>query len=304
VRRAGIVAVASDVRARDDRSPPEMVFPVVRDVVARSGFSRAEIDLTCAASSDMLEGRPFSFGFALDVTGAVPPVEESHTEGDGAWAAYEAWVRIQARAANVALVIAWGKSSEGALGAVMNTTLDPFYEAPLGIDHDGLAALQAAAAGVSSLTRAAPCDGVVAMVIAVEDALRAPPMAWIDGVAHSTDGGHVGARDLARAPSARRAFDAAMAMAGWSDPDHVELHAAYEHQIGILRAELGVEGGARLERDPIMATGLLTLATAASALDSGDGSGALGASHDARRALAHATAGHCLQANMVWLLSR
>lgn len=291
MRRVGIVAVGTDVRARDDRSPPEMVFPLVRDVIGRSGFRRGEIDLTCAGSSDMLEGRPFSFGFALDVTGAVPPIEESHIEGDGAWAAYEAWVRIQAGTSNVALVVAWGKSSEGSVSRVLNTMLDPFYESPLGLDHLALSALQARAAGSALGTPAPPVDGVCAMVIGAEDALRQPPMAWIAGAAHSTDGAHSGARDLSDVASARRAMASATAMAGWSEPDRVVLHARFDHEVSLLERALGVSGGVRLPNDPLMATGLRCLSDAAVSLHAHRG-----------RALAHATSGMCLQANMTWLL--
>src|SRR5436309_1534485 len=130
MRRVAIVSVAQSVHAprRDDATPAELVYPVVRDAVAASRFERHEIEYTTAGSADVLEGRPFSFGFALDVAGAVPPIEESHIEGDGAWAAYDAWIRIQSGDVSSALVIAWGKSSEGSIPHVMNATLDPFYE--------------------------------------------------------------------------------------------------------------------------------------------------------------------------------
>jgi len=31
----------------------------------------------------------------VDAIGAFPPINESHVEMDGAWALYEAWVKIQ-----------------------------------------------------------------------------------------------------------------------------------------------------------------------------------------------------------------
>ena len=47
----------------------------------------------------------------LDAVGAWPPLRESHVEMDGAWALYEAWVRLQHGDIDTALVFAFGKSS-------------------------------------------------------------------------------------------------------------------------------------------------------------------------------------------------
>ena len=44
-----------------------------------------------------------------------PPVNESHVEMDGAWALYEAWVKIQTGEVDTALVYGFGKSSPGDL---------------------------------------------------------------------------------------------------------------------------------------------------------------------------------------------
>lgn len=333
MRRVGIISFAQDVRARDDRTPVEMVYPVIKAAVRASGLARADIAYTCAGSSDFLEGRPFSFGFVLDVAGAVPPIEESHVEGDGAWAAYDAWVRIQAGDADSALVIAWGKSSEGSLPHILNTTLDPFWEAPLGADAVALAALQAQAwmarNGATEADLAAVAaprepggtvvgplrrgflppvtDGACALVMASEEvvARAGRPAAWVAGVAHATDAGCMGSRDLADAPSARAAMERAATMAGWRAPDVAELHAPFPHQELMLVEELALHGVARnpsggaLASNPIMAAGLIRLGEAALQV-----MGAAGERQVAgvRRALAHATAGHCLQANMVWLL--
>ena len=49
----------------------------------------------------------------LDAVGAWPPIRESHVEMDGAWALYEAWVRLQHGDIDSALVYAFGKSSLG-----------------------------------------------------------------------------------------------------------------------------------------------------------------------------------------------
>src|SRR6201999_3744457 len=90
-------------------------------------------------------GAPFTFVGALDAVGAWPPIQESHVEMDGAWALYEAWVRLQHGDIDTALVYAFGRSSLGDLQDVLVTQLDPYYLAPLSPDPISLAALQARA---------------------------------------------------------------------------------------------------------------------------------------------------------------
>jgi acetyl-CoA acetyltransferase len=62
---------------------------------------------------------------------------------DGAWALYEAWVRLQHGDVDSALVYCFGKSSLGDLQDVLALQLDPYYLTPLWPDNIGLAALQA-----------------------------------------------------------------------------------------------------------------------------------------------------------------
>jgi acetyl-CoA acetyltransferase len=64
---------------------------------------------------------------------------------DGAWALYEAWVRLQHGDLDSALVYAVGKSSMGDLKDVLCLQLDPYVLAPLWPDPISLAALQARA---------------------------------------------------------------------------------------------------------------------------------------------------------------
>ncbi len=82
---------------------------------------------------------------ALDAVGAWPPIVESHVEMDGAWALYEAWVKLQTGEVDSALVYAFGKSSMGDLPEVLTMQLDPYCTAPLWPDAISLAALQARA---------------------------------------------------------------------------------------------------------------------------------------------------------------
>ncbi|MFF0448959.1 thiolase domain-containing protein [Streptomyces sp. NPDC004609] len=147
---AGDVAVVafaqSDHRRRSDEiSEVEMLMPVLHEVLGRTGLKTGDIGFTCSGSSDYLAGRAFSFTMALDGVGAWPPISESHVETDGAWALYEAWVKLLTGEADTALVYAYGKSSPGEIRDVLTRQLDPYYVAPLWPDSVALAALQAQA---------------------------------------------------------------------------------------------------------------------------------------------------------------
>src|SRR5437868_875745 len=82
--------------ARDTaREEVELVQPVVTAALKAAGLARQEIGFTISGSCDYLLGRPFSFVAALDGVAPWPPIHETHVEMDGAWALYEAWVRLQ-----------------------------------------------------------------------------------------------------------------------------------------------------------------------------------------------------------------
>ena len=155
-RDVAVVAFAQSplVRREEGRNEVEMVMPVLHQVKADLGIDQRDIDFTCSGSTDYLAGSAFSFVMTLDGVGAKPPISESHVEMDGAWALYEAWVKIQTGAADTALVYGYGKSSPGALRDVLSRQLDPYYLAPLWPDSVGLAALQARAcldAGITTV---------------------------------------------------------------------------------------------------------------------------------------------------------
>ncbi|WP_156724851.1 thiolase domain-containing protein [Streptomyces apocyni] len=132
-------------RTTDELSEVEMLMPVLHDVQRQTGLKAGDIGFTCSGSSDYLAGRAFSFTMALDGVGAWPPISESHVEMDGAWALYEAWVKILTGEVDTALVYAYGKSSPGSVRDVLTRQLDPYYVAPLWPDAVALAALQAQA---------------------------------------------------------------------------------------------------------------------------------------------------------------
>ena len=145
MRDVAIVSFASFATPRSDLDEVEMLVPVITEAIGESGIPKKEIGFTVSGSCDYLGGRPFSFVMALDAVGAWPPISESHVEMDGAWALYEAWVRLQHGDIDSALVYAFGRSSQGDLGEVMVTQLDPYVVAPLAPDWMSLAALQARA---------------------------------------------------------------------------------------------------------------------------------------------------------------
>ncbi|MEU8504663.1 thiolase domain-containing protein [Streptomyces brevispora] len=147
MRDVAIVAFAQTdhLRRTDELSEVEMLMPVLHEVLDATGLRTSDIGFTCSGSSDYLAGRAFSFTMALDGVGAHPPISESHVEMDGAWALYEAWVKIQTGEADTALVYAYGKSSPGQVRDVLTRQLDPYYTAPLWPDSVALAALQAQA---------------------------------------------------------------------------------------------------------------------------------------------------------------
>ncbi len=142
-------------------------------------------------------------------------------------------------------------------------------------------------------------DGACAMVLAAGDRARrtcARP-AFIRGIDHRIEPHSLGARDLTRSPSTSLA--AARAGVGTAPVDVAELHAPFTHQEVILRDAIGLgpdvdvnPSGGALAANPIMVAGLTRVGAAAQRIMDGS----------ARRAVAHATSGPCLQQNLVCVL--
>ncbi len=143
------VAVVGFAQAPNERHSPattngvEMLVPIFGAVLESTGLTKDDIGFWCSGSSDYLAGRAFSFVSAVDAIGAFPPVMESHVEMDGAWALYEAWLKILTGEAEIALAYGFGKSSAGTLRRVLALQLDPYLVAPLWPDSVAIAALQA-----------------------------------------------------------------------------------------------------------------------------------------------------------------
>ncbi len=339
-------AQAPSVRKEPERNEVEILMPVVKEVFDSVGLTKDDIGFTCSGTSDFLAGQPFSFVSALDAVGAWPPIVESHVEMDGAWALYEAWVRLQHGDVDTALVYAVGKSSMGDLLDVLCLQLDPYVLTPLWPDPISLAALQARAylektgkserdlADVAARSRAnaknnptaqvsgdfdaaalldepyiaSPLrkhdcppisDGASAVVLAVGDRakeLRGRP-AWIRGIDHRIEAHSLGARDLTHSESTKVAGE--RAGVGDKPVDVAELHAPFTHQELILRSALALgddvqinPSGGALSANPVMVAGLTRIGEAAQRVISGE----------AKRAVAHATSGPCLQQNLVCVL--
>jgi acetyl-CoA acetyltransferase len=188
----GFAAAPCERRGDGTTSGVEMLVPIFAEAFGQTGLGKGDIGFWCSGSSDYLAGRAFSFVQAVDAIGAVPPIMESHVEMDGAWALYEAWVKVLTGEAEVALAYGFGKSSGADLRRVLSLQLDPYLVAPLWPDSVSLAAMQARAgieaglwtekdmASVASRSRAAALGNSRAQVsgeVSVAELLSAPYVA-------------------------------------------------------------------------------------------------------------------------------
>ncbi|MEH6550983.1 MAG: thiolase domain-containing protein [Pseudomonadales bacterium] len=142
-------------------------------------------------------------------------------------------------------------------------------------------------------------DGASAMVICTVEQAKAwgKPYAVIKGIDHRIETPNLGARDLSRSVSTEIAAKAAGADQGSFDV--AELHAPFSHQEIILKRALGLSedtdinpSGGVLAGNLMMAAGLDRVGEVFSRIVSGQ----------AKRGLAHATSGACLQQNLIVVL--
>ena len=346
MRDVAVVGFAHTAAAEIGLNEPEMLLPIITQALQPLSLTPQDMGFVVSGSSDYLPGQPFSFVAALDAVGPWPPLAESHVEMDGAFALYEAWIRLQHGDIDTALVYAFGKSSPGDIARTTALQLDPYVVAPLFPDAHGLAGLQARAlidASAAAEEQAAEVvarawrdakdnpvaqrfgdvttedllgrdavldplrehdcppvtDGCAAIVLAAGDRARelTDNPVWIRGIDHRIEPQALGVRELTDSVSTRRAAQ----VAGVADGpvDVAELHAPYSYQELILRRALGINGSTRISpsggslvSNPVMVAGLGRIGHAATALSSGLGT----------RAVAHATAGACLQQNLVCVL--
>jgi acetyl-CoA acetyltransferase len=128
-----------------DKTESELLLDVVTGAVDDAGITKADLDFTCAGSCDYVAGQAFSFVQNIDAIAAWPPKRDSHVEMDGAWAMYEAWVRLLLGDIDIALAMGSGRSSTADPAHIYPMEMDPFYLAPLGADAVSFAAMQASA---------------------------------------------------------------------------------------------------------------------------------------------------------------
>ena len=178
-RDIAVVATAqTPAHAFYDGPEVHLIMSCVDQLLAATGLSRDGIDFTIAGSCDYLSGMPFAFVTNVDGMGAWPPVYESHVEMDGAWALFEAWLRLQVGDVDTAMVVGSGRSSPTNAREVFHLQADPYAVAPLGLDSDALAGIQARSLIDAGLAAESDFAAVVARSRA---AAAANPMAQVSG---------------------------------------------------------------------------------------------------------------------------
>jgi len=318
---------------RTDKSETQLLMDVITDALEPLELTRADIDFTCLGSCDYITGQAFSFVSNLDAIGAWPPKRDSHVEMDGAWALYEAWLRLQEGDIEIAVVTGSGRSSTGDPALIYPMEMDPYFLAPLGADPLTFAALQARAvigAGIASERAMAEVavrsrgkgdvnallaedyvrqplrrhdvppitDGAAAMVLATGDRARrlVERPAYISGFDHRTECHNPSFRALDDSPSTRLAAEAAGL--GDGPVEVAELQAAFTHEELLLAKVLGL--GADVSVNP--SGGALRanpiMATGLCRI----GYAADHVMAGGHRALAHSTSGPCLQQNLICIL--
>lgn len=278
--RIAVVGYADAVSEHSDgSSDAELLAAVVDSALAMSGVRREDVGVVCSAGYEFAGGVIGSMMDVLDVLPCWPPPTHTHLEGDGAFASYEAWVRLLAGEAQVALVCAFSRPVAEYLPGVLGRQLDPYVVEPLHPSSQHIAALQARAlldtgryterdfAAVVSARRpgltvedvlaqpyvSAPlraldcsttnCSGMAALVLAVDGqvARAVARPAWIAGMDQRVESGALGSRDLTRSVSTAESAQ----RLGLRDRaiDVLELHAPYSHQELMLVDAIGARAG-------------------------------------------------------------
>jgi len=316
-----------------DLSETQLLLRAITGALQPLGLTRSDVDFTCLGSCDYITGQAFSFVANLDAIGAWPPKRDSHVEMDGAWALYEAWLRLQEGDIEIAVVTGSGRSSTGDPALIYPMEMDPYFLAPLGADPLTFAALQARAviaAGIADERSMAEVavrsrgtgtveellaadyvrqplrrhdvppitDGAAAMVLARGERARrlVERPAYITGFDHRTECHNPSFRRLDDSPSTRIAAEAAGI--GDGPVEVAELQAAFTHEELLLRSVLGLGDGVVVNASggALRANPIMAtgLCRIGHAADHIFGGGS--------RALAHATSGPCLQQNLVCIL--
>ena len=314
-------------------SETQLLLRVITAALDPLGLTRADVDFTCLGSCDYITGQAFSFVGNLDAIGAWPPKRDSHVEMDGAWALYEAWLRLQEGDIDIALVTGSGRSSTGQPSLIYPMEMDPYYLAPIGADPVTFAALQARAvidAGIADERSMAEVavrsrgsgtveellageyvrqplrrhdlppitDGAAAMVLARGDRARqlVERPAYITGFDHRTECHNPSFRRLDDSPSTRIAAEAAGL--GNGPVEVAELQAAFTHEELLLRSVLALGDDVAINPSGGALRSNPIMATGLCRV----GYAAEHVFGGGNRALAHSTSGPCLQQNLICIL--
>jgi len=113
-----------------DKTEAQLLLEVITGAVEDAGITRKEVDFTCAGSCDYVAGQAFSFVQNIDAIGAWPPKRDSHVEMDGAWAMYEAWIRLQLGDIDVAVAMGSGRSSTADPALIYPMEMGPLLPRP------------------------------------------------------------------------------------------------------------------------------------------------------------------------------
>jgi acetyl-CoA acetyltransferase len=316
-----------------DQSEVQLLMQVITDALTPLGLTRADVDFTCLGSCDYITGQAFSFVSNLDAIGAWPPKRDSHVEMDGAWALYEAWLRLAEGDIDIAVVTGSGRSSTGDPTLIYPMEMDPYFLAPLGADPLTFAALQARAviaAGIADERSMAEVavrsrgkgdvdallaedylrqplrrhdvppitDGAAAMVLARGDRARqlVDRPAYIHGFDHRTECHNPSFRALDDSPSVRIAAEAAGL--GTGPVEVAELQAAFTHEELLLRHVLGLGDEVKVNASGGALRSNPIMATGLCRI----GYAADHIAGGGHRALAHSTSGPCLQQNLICIM--
>ncbi|MBL7487567.1 lipid-transfer protein [Frankia sp. AgB1.9] len=321
------------ISRRTDQNETQMLMASITDALTPLGLTRDDVDFTCLGSCDYITGQAFSFVANLDAIGAWPPKRDSHVEMDGAWALYEAWLRLHEGDIDIAVVTGSGRSSTGDPSLIYPMEMDPYVLAPLGADLVTFAALQARAmiaAGLADERAMAEVairsrgkgtveqllageyvreplrrhdlppitDGAVAMVLATGERARqlVERPAYITGFDHRTECHNPAFRRLDDSPSTR----IAAREAGLDDrPVEVaELQASFTHEELLLRHVLGLGEDVAVNPSGGALRANPIMATGLARIGYAADHIFAGGS----RALGHATSGPCLQQNLICVL--
>jgi acetyl-CoA acetyltransferase len=238
----------------------------------------AEVALVCAFSRPLASDRVSVLGMQFD-----PYLVAPLAPGPRSIAALQARVLIDS-----------GRYGEADLARVVGARRNDARP-------DELVSQPYVASPLRALDCSTVCAGAAAVVLAADGwatASSAHP-AWITGIDQRIETAGLGRRDLAISPSTHAAASR-LGLPG-SVIDVAEVHAPFSHQELIVVDAIGAAevgslnpSGGALPADPIMATGLIRIGTAAQTILDGH----------AERTVGHATNGPCLQHNLLCLMER